>query len=442
MRSAVLFLLAVSGCVSSAPSPARARPSGPPFQWVVDEVSGAGLMGTERAQARQLVARWLEANGYSVIEASAQPVFAASQGRDPRSGEACGLPLTGSSVVRRWGSALGLAGVVSSSVWCTREGCKLTVANGSEAGAFRFEAPLDPALPRLEALTKGVALLAPPRPAPPGFASGVLGSGGSSVRDEDRLVVIAHASPPRLEPRKLELEGSLEQTLTCLGPDDSGEVVRVEADAAGAVIGCERASSSSSPAVACLCQALKDGNPRVALANERWEMSFRVERRDRRTPDGRFILSGWWNTHFKRSADAKDVALEEKKRGAGKWVPLPRFEERVEDPSLAGWTPGPSRIAVTCFERVATVGPIASRWAVWFDARGNATKAVEQATSWPRLAPEIASCVARALLTAQAPCPSRAGLWAMADLHVALRDPSAPPTNVFGPGGLGTGITR
>jgi hypothetical protein len=31
------------------------------------------------------------------------------------------------------------------------------------------------------------------------------------------------------------------------------------------------------------------------------------------------------------------------------------------------------------------------------------------------------------LMTAQAPCPARGNLWAMADLHVTLRDPNAPP---------------
>lgn len=174
---------------------------------------------------------------------------------------------------------------------------------------------------------------------------------------------------------------------------------------------------------ACLCGQLTRAGVQAPLAGRRWSLSFTIRRADHLTRDGRFVLSAYWNTRLVRVKTDR---------------PFPRFEERIEDPSLEGWSPAPSRLAEACFEGRTGPGKSSSRWAVWFDARGHATK-VEQQKGFEPLDETTRACVARSLMTSLAPCPSRGGLWAMADLHVTIRDPNEKPANLFGPGGLGTG---
>lgn len=109
----------------------------------------------------------------------------------------------------------------------------------------------------------------------------------------------------------------------------------------------------------------------------------------------------------------------------------PRFKVKVEDPSIEAWSTGPDRLAVGCFTNAfPQPGKLDSRWAVWFDGAGRPTRILEQ-KGYPPLPKELADCVARALRTAQAPCPSRAGLWAMADLRVSASDPNAPQPSLM-----------
>ena len=137
-----------------------------------------------------------------------------------------------------------------------------------------------------------------------------------------------------------------------------------------------------------------------------------VERKDQLTGDGKLVLTGYWNTRLQRV----DVPGQK----------YPRVEPKVEDPSIEAWTPGSRRLATDCLANAFSApGTINSRWAVWFDGVGRPTKVVEQKGFAP-LQPEVAACVSRALHTAQAPCPSRAELWAMANLSVSARDPNAP----------------
>ena len=187
--------------------------------------------------------------------------------------------------------------------------------------------------------------------------------------------------------------------------------VLIEVSGAGQLRRCEALESTDANAAKCACGQLQKLGGAAWLNGKRWDVGLRVDLRDQLTSDRRFVITGSWNTYIERVQ-----APGEK---------YPHFKPRVEDPSIEAWAPGSARLATGCFGNAFTqAGSLHSRWAVWFDALGRPTKAVEQKGFAP-LPRELAECVARALKTAQSPCPSRPGLWAMADFHVSAKDPNA-----------------
>ncbi|MBL8922421.1 MAG: hypothetical protein JNJ54_26450 [Myxococcaceae bacterium] len=425
-----VVLVACATATAPAPTLPEKKPKG--SRWVVRPVEGLGLFKDEREQSARLVAAWLEEKGYRIADAATLEALAqARQGRSALTGQDCGRPLATFEAARRWGSALGLAGSTSASVWCGKgEGpCQLSVSGAplTADDRFRFVGPLARSGSPLEALAAAVTGLAPPAPPDGGVVGDLFGAlGRREVRRGDELELRVSSADWRVPADQLPGPAlTLAQALTCLGADSDHATLLLQVDGAGVTSRCESAFELDRPEqTSCLCAQVARAGAQTALAGKRWSVSFTIRRADRLTRDDRLVLSAYWNTRIVRVRTDR---------------PFPRFEERVEDPSLEGWSPAPARLAATCFEGVTAPGRIPSRWAVWFDARGNATKAQEQKGYAP-LDPVTRECVARALLTSQAPCPSRGGLWAMADLQVTLSDPSQKPDNVFGPGGLGTGL--
>jgi hypothetical protein len=233
----------------------------------------------------------------------------------------------------------------------------------------------------------------------------------------ERLVTRAWLADQRDQRSDREVKDAFPQLTvaavsSCLAPNDDGASVLAEFDATGRLARCQHGGAEEASVTACLCGRLEGLGPQSTFAGSRWSTSFHIDRRDKLNRDGRLVLSASWNTWTRPK-----VTPGEK---------FPRFEERVEDPSLRGWSPGSSRLVAGCFEGRTEPGRVSSRWAVWFDEQGRATKVAEQ-KGWPPLEVDVAKCVSRLLMTAQAPCPARGNLWAMADLHVTLRDPNAPP---------------
>lgn len=427
MRHALVGLMFV-GCSAAPVVPSARAPVG---GLEIEPTSGLGLFADERAQSQALVASALLARdaGIAPVDLTRRAWALAAEGRNPLTGAACGKPLGSYDARKRWGAALGVTGTVSSQVWCeTDGGCELNVygrpLDDGANGRFKLVAPISAGGAPLDALTSALALLAPPAPDESGGLGGLLGSRGGSapIQEEDRLDVrVWHADLDRTpldETQRVQGFPSLTvgQVQTCLSGGDARVVLLIEVSAAGTIARCEGDASEDTSTSGCACGQLRKVVAAPWLAGKRWSVSLDIDRRDQTTSDRRFVLTGWWNTHLER------VQVPGQK--------YPRFNPKVEDPSLDAWSPGASRLATGCFSDAFTApGHLNSRWAVWFDAAGRPTKVVEQ-KGFPPLAKDVAACVSRALRTAQAPCPSRGGLWAMADLRVSARDPHAPPATL------------
>lgn len=426
MRHALVGLMVV-GCSAAPVVPSARAPAG---GLEIEPTSGLGLFADERAQSQALVASALAARdaGIAPVELTRRAWALAAEGRNPLTGAACGKPLGSYGARKRWGASLGVTGTVSSRVWCEADGgCELNVyGRPLEDGAserFKLVAPISAGGAPLDALASALALLAPPAPDERG-GGGILGSMGGSapIQEEDRLDVrVWHADRDRTpldEAQRRQGFPSLTvgQVQTCLSGGDARVTLLIEVSAAGTLARCEGDSAEDASTSSCACGQLQRVAAAPWLVGKRWSVSLTVDRRDQTTSDRRLVLSGWWNTQLQR------VQVPGQK--------YPRFNPKVEDASIDAWSPGASRLATGCFsDAFPAPGHLYSRWAVWFDAAGRPTKVVEQ-KGFPPLAKDVAACVSRALRTAQAPCPSRGGLWAMADLRVSARDPNAPPATL------------
>lgn len=413
--------------VPTAPASTRAA------AFEVEAITGLGLFAEERAQSQALLAATLRARDAGVVppQVTTRAWALAAEGRNPLTGAGCGSPLGSWQARKRWGPALGIAGSLSGHVGCQDDGgCDLTVngstLDGNPAERFRLVAPIPREGEALGVLASALPQLAPPAPEPNGGGGlGMLrGMGGSRpIQDEDRLEVSVWAADQR---DRTKLDSSrrheafpaltVDQVLACLAPGGTHLSVLLEVSAGGQVSRCEAEPSGESAAARCTCGQLQKGSGAAWLSGKRWDVNLDVDRRDQTSSDRRFVISGSWNTYIERYQVPGDQD--------------PRFRTRVEDPSIEAWTPGPAKLATGCFVTAFTrEARISSRWAVWFDGAGQPTKVVEQ-KGFPALQKELAQCVARALKTAQSPCPSRPGLWAMGDLHVSARDPNAPPPSL------------
>lgn len=390
----------------------------------VEPIYGLGFFRDEQVQAQRAVARWAEAHGHPVYDVDdlEQAFSFAAEGRAPQGGPVCGKPLSRYEARERWGTTLGLREEVHTSVDCPEDaGCTLSVEAGPVTGfgaaSWVVEAPLAPQTDGLAALEATLPSLKVPPPETEGGVGG-LGMRGSSgpvtIQEKDELRSDVWPSDLRAQVPKAPDDEALFPGLTVadVRACDSSEVPRLslklEVNAQGAMGRCEAEERVDERAGACLCQrlgAVMSSAPAL-LRGHRWTAHLRVVPRDVVTADHAYVLSGYWNTHMQRVKDAKGQFM---------------FKEKVSDPSLLGWLPGPGRAAAECFtDTLHETRTVASRWGVWFDATGRATKAVQQ-KGFPLLSKDAAACVEQVMLTSVAPCPAQAGLWAEAIFKVSAR---------------------
>lgn len=423
-RFTPLLALVVAGC-TTPPPPAPVAPKGPRYD--VEPVSGLGFFADERERSRQLLAAGLAQRGVETAPAELERAWAlAAEGKSPLTGQACGRPLSRYAARKRWGAALGVDASASAHVSCRADGgCELSVTGWpveGEGDRLRLEAPFARDGEAFAALRDAIAHLAPPAPSEGGGGLGLIGAlaGPQPIQREDTLEVTAYLGDHRADATRRApqpaVEGlSAEQVAACLAPGDDTVSVLVELRADGSLARCE-GGDEDTPADACVCGLLARAKPAAALAGARWYVSVRLDRRDQLTQDGKYRLVGSWRTFI----DGYRVEAEK----------YPRFRPKVEHPSIADWRAPPSRLTSACFAGAFPApGRLTTRWAVWFDSRGRPTRIVEQKGFRP-LPKDVAACVSESLETAQAPCPARANLWAMADFTIEARDPAAPPPSL------------
>ena len=402
----------------------------------VEAVSGLGLFSDELTKSRALIAQAVSKRERGVLpfEVTDRAWALAAEGRNPLTGAECGKPLGTYEARRRWGDALGVTGSVSTNVWCGLDGgCEVNLYGrpldpDDADDRFHWETTIDPTGDALAALENAIPNLAPPAPGALG-GGGLLGSmgGNKPLQEEDLLEVRVWPADQRDRTKPQDEKNAfpsltVAQVQTCLTGKDSNVHTLVEVSAAGAITRCEGDPSDARTTSSCMCGQLQRGAIAPWLAGTRWSVSVRIDGRDQTTSDRRFILNGSWRTHLQMVKAPGDK--------------YPRFKVKVEDQSIEAWSTGPVDLATGCFANAfPEPGSFTSLWAVWFDGAGRPTKIVEQ-KGRPPLAKELAECVSRALRTAQAPCPSRAGLWAMAELYVSARDPNVKEENPFGLDGL------
>jgi hypothetical protein len=424
MRHALLALV-LAGCTAAPVTPA-APASTLRTGFEIEPVGGLGLFSDERARSQQVLSQLLTSRDAGVIplEVTERAWALAAEGRNPLTGAACGRSLPNWSARKRWGPQLGVTGTVRSQVWCESDGgCVLSVSGSpldadDEEERFRLVAPIARTGEALSVLSSAALQLAPP-PERGGGGLGMIGGtrGNQAIQDQDLLIMrlwpADHRDRTRVDDSAAGFPSlTVGQVLTCLSANDSSVQVLAEVDAAGVLARCEGEFSESPEEASCLCGQLRRSASADWLKGKRWSVSARVDRRDQLTSDRRLVLSGSWNTYLHR------VNVPGQK--------YPRFAPKVEDPSIEAWSVGPTRLALGCFVNAfPQAGALSTRWAVWFDGAGRPIKTAEQ-KGFPALPKDVAECVSNALRTAQSPCPSRPGLWAMADLRVSARDPNAP----------------
>lgn len=428
MRPLLLGLFLV-GC-STAPITPAASP-GPSQGLDVESVHGLGFFSEERARSQLLLAQALAQRDAGALPAQTlkRAWALAAEGRNPLNGEACGKPLGAVVARKRWGAALGVTGSVGAHVWCADDGgCQLNVygrpLDDESTDRFTLNAPLAANGDAMAALTAALGQLAPPPPSD-GKGGGGLGmiggSSGAPLQEEDRLLMRTWPADRADRMRDAAARGgypglTVAQLKSCLSPNETNIDVLFEVTPNGTLGRCEGGEWEDVTQASCACGQLQRLAPAAWMTGKRWGMTLTLDRRDQTTSDRRLVLYGSWSTYLDR------YQVEGEK--------YPRHRPKVEHRSIEDWTPGSSRLATGCFvDAFPEPGKFASRWAVWFDGKGQPTKVLEQ-KGYPPLPKELAECVARALKTAQAPCPSRAGLWAMADLHISARDPNAPPPSL------------
>ncbi len=431
------LLLAAAACTSGTRA-AHARGGAE-----VQPIDDFGFFQDEQREAQAAVARWAESHGHAIspVDELEQAYALAAEGRSPAGGPVCGKPLSRWEARARWGGALGLRERVRTELDCRKDaGCTLSVEGtellGDGRSTWTVEAPLAPGADGLKALADTLPALKPPTPQPERGAGGLgilggLAGGPVKIRERDELRASAFGADRRAKaptpPRDEALfPGLTPADLRRCDPSEVPSVgLRVQLGADGSLSRCEAGSPDDRSAGACLCERLASLSRAASssLRGHRWSVSLGVVPRDVVTPDHAFVLSAYWNTHLLRV-----------KEPAGR----PRFKEKVADPSLEHWRPGSSRAAAECFaDSLHDAGRVPSRWAVWFDDRGRATRAVQQ-KGYPLLATDVAACVEKVMLSSVSPCPAQAGLWAEAVLEVNARavGASSTPLDALTPPGL------
>lgn len=412
MRLVPVLLLCV-GCASTrvmTPTPAQ-------HVTLVGSVSNLGLFADEEDRARDVLAKWLTAQGTPspALDAAAYKGIAlAREGRHALTGISCGSRLGLRSAARRWKMELGIDGILGTNVQCPPNApCELhlwetRIEDG--AGPLKhLQAPIDEAGAALEAFERAVPQLTVPPPTQGGDGVGMLGSRGADVVPAGTFSVRVFRADLRAREQGKTIEAPFptltnEEVLACMGPENNSAGALFEVKSDGTLGRCEADEHT------CLCELLGKTTLSPTLHDSRWTARFQVTRRTRMNAEGRLLLSASWNRFRMPERRTRDTG------------PVP-LVEMVNDPSLRDWSTPSARLLAGCFENRTQAGRSSSRWEVFFDDVGKVMKVEAKRTGWAPLDVDTAACVARLLRTSLAPCPARGGLSALVDAHVQLEEP-------------------
>jgi hypothetical protein len=274
-----LLALAAVGCStaqSAAPKanidwqqPADVKPT------LLVHFVGLALFDDERVEANALVAAWATSRGWQVVDPGhARKVLSrARAGLDPRTGTACGLPLSERAGTVRWMEVLGAQGLLGAFVACEGGACRLRVkafdsADGDLNTLADLAAPFDTSLPWRDALTRALGALVQNQDhrvvGNPVGGLGIKGHGRSSdASARPSQLTFSTSSASALDSREL-FQGAVSLSSTGMSSlracfDDSGSAeLLVAIDDLGRVARCESRNADDA-AAACACNACWPG---------------------------------------------------------------------------------------------------------------------------------------------------------------------------------------
>jgi hypothetical protein len=359
------------------------------------------------------------ARGWNVVDPSRahDALERARFGQDPRTGAACGLPLSRFTALRRWGQWLGAQGRIDADVECSDKthACSLTVEMNDDLERdgetlAKFVAPFDTRAPWPEALDRAFGLLAPASAGDEG--GGVVGGimGGYEVRAEPEHLGFSTRPARAMDQdhdgfeHAISFPDGLAPLRACFANDDSVEML-VEVDGRGKVARCE--SRVAADAVSsCVCDAFtRHATGAPPVRSKRAFVIVHFSPADVVTSWGA-VVRARVNTYLEKYRG---------REGHDRWRPA------VSDPSIADWQP-PSRDRVaSCFADAAQRGDLELKVRVTFDATGRATAVDAQGRKPPTLSQARRACLDAAFLASRAPCPAVPSSTADATVSATIR---------------------
>jgi hypothetical protein len=347
------------------------------------------LFADEQAEASQMIAKALGDTGLVVEDPKrTREIYdRAARGLDVKTGKACGANLDRTSAAKRWGTEIGTAARIETSVYCEKR-CwiEVNIAEGIDGvlpphpkRTAHYAAPYDIGQPWRTELAKRLGELVAFR----------------SLRDYGPAKYVDGAVDPAAKPDlsygdtndKLELPASFAPAMKkCIGTRGAAGVL-VETDASDKVTRCEpyaRAFDGTIDVVPCVCTALT-GKSLDGKGPRRTQIFTRGVDFALKTAAGLVLnVQTSWD-------QARDEASG-------------RFEVKVSHPSLASWET-PSFIDLeACFTSMSE-GLITADVEVMFDQVGKAT-GVKLTPTAGTLTPAMETCVRDAYLTSKGSCPA------------------------------------
>lgn len=429
MKCAIASMILLCGCAGPPPLPAppvvppppAAPPPRPPApvwpvgSYVVEPVSGLGLFPEEQRAAQHIIARWAMAQGITVTPVDAVEARFDNHGRGlDAEGQRCGQPLYRGEARTRYASELGIAGSISSSVYCPDEGCLLSVTQVAGIGRDakterRWSTPFS-----AEAGLEALAARLTPESDADGGRSGVLGvlgalsgADGKVQARPERLVVRAWRA--RADEDRKELTVTLSDPASvkrCLSTDWSTSLL-VATGVDGALSRCVSTAHREGSG-RCVCEALGSQGQLGLPANARISLSARHESGDTVSADGKRVVRAYAQTFIKR--DPK-VALRR----------LPS----VSHLSIEAWDPPSSPSLERCFLDRAENTSFNVMVDTFFGERGE-VRSVAIHEGEELLSPSETACLKNAFRSATVPCPAAPRTGARASVGVDVKTIGEP----------------
>lgn len=406
--------------------PAAQAPAPKVRTLLIDDVSGLGLTAAERSGVRKLLADWARSRGFGVIEPEQveSVMERARSGRNVRTGEACGRPLSPFAATQRYYRELGVDAELRASVVCENKGgrCKLSLSaydgfNFDGDALFDETAPYDARRAYTQALPAALGKLSRSKEAE-GGALGLLGGmeGGRVKAQPERFTFIARPAFATDQHRDQAFAKALgfpagpAPGRACFDEHGGTVEVLVSADAEGAIGQCETLGDDDD-ASRCACAALtKFARLAAPVRGTRARVELSLQPADVTTPwNG--LVSASVHTHIDRYKD---------RRGELRFRPL------VSDLSVEGYEPPSSHALAVCFADVKERAQLPARITLGFDEKGKVGRVEVRERGKQLYTPQQRSCVEQAFRATQAPCPAVPVSQATVDLSVAVRPVGEP----------------